>query len=38
VYLGAPNVIDYALAAECYIDVRDFANPRQLARFLALAQ
>jgi hypothetical protein len=34
VYLGAPNVIDHAPAAGCYIDVREFANPRQLARFL----
>jgi hypothetical protein len=34
VYLGAPNVIDHAPAPGCYIDVRDFANPRELARFL----
>jgi glycosyl transferase family 10 (putative fucosyltransferase) len=34
VYLGAPNVIDHAPAASCYIDVRDFAGPRELANFL----
>lgn len=34
VYLGAPNVIDHAPAASSYIDVREFGNPRQLARFL----
>jgi hypothetical protein len=34
VYLGAPNVSEYAPARGCYIDVRDFANPRQLAGFL----
>jgi hypothetical protein len=34
VYLGAPNVSDYAPSGGSYIDVRDFANPRQLAHFL----
>ena len=27
VYLGAPNVAEHAPAAQCYIDVRDFAGP-----------
>jgi alpha-1,3-fucosyltransferase 10 len=38
VYLGAPDVADYAPGADCYLDVRDFASPRALAerlRFLA---
>lgn len=34
VYLGAPNVSDFAPAKGCYIDVRDFASPRQLAHHL----
>lgn len=34
VYLGAPNVADYAPGAECYIDVREFSGPRELARHL----
>jgi Glycosyltransferase family 10 (fucosyltransferase) C-term len=34
VYLGAPNVADHAPARGCYIDVRDFANPGELAHFL----
>lgn len=34
VYLGAPNVAEFAPAPHCYIDVRDFAGPRELARYL----
>lgn len=31
VYLGAPNVADHAPGADCYIDVRRFDTPRELA-------
>lgn len=31
VYLGAPNVADFAPAEHCYIDVRDFNGPEDLA-------
>lgn len=34
VYLGAPNVRDFAPADHCYIDVTDFAGPGELAAFL----
>ncbi|MDR3466130.1 MAG: glycosyltransferase family 10 [Xanthobacteraceae bacterium] len=34
VYLGARNVDAFAPADDCYIDVRDFAGPRQLADYL----
>jgi hypothetical protein len=34
VYLGAPNIADYAPGANCYIDVREFASPRELAGHL----
>jgi Glycosyltransferase family 10 (fucosyltransferase) C-term/Fucosyltransferase, N-terminal len=34
VYLGAPNVAEHVPAADCYIDVRDFAGPAELARHL----
>ncbi len=38
VYLGAPNVEDYAPGLRCLIDVRDFDDPRALAeRLQALA-
>ena len=35
VYLGAPNVGDFAPGERCYLDVRDFAGPRELAAHLA---
>jgi hypothetical protein len=34
VYLGAPNVAEHAPAADCYIDVRDFGGPAELAGHL----
>lgn len=34
VYLGAPNVGDFAPGERCYIDVRDFSSPRALADYL----
>lgn len=35
VYLGAPNVADFAPGERCYVDARDFAGPRELAAHLA---
>ena len=34
VYLGAPNVAEFAPAAHSYIDVADFAGPKELADYL----
>jgi hypothetical protein len=34
VYLGAPNVETFAPADHCYINVADFAGPRDLAEYL----
>lgn len=34
VYLGAPNVEDFAPGEHCFINVRDFPNPRALAAYL----
>lgn len=34
VYLGAPNVADFAPGDHCYIDVRDYPSPRALADYL----
>jgi hypothetical protein len=34
VYLGAPNVSDFAPGDSCHLDVRDFAGPRELADHL----
>jgi hypothetical protein len=34
VYLGAPNVAAFAPGEHCYLDVRDFAGPRELAAHL----
>ncbi len=34
VYLGAPNVDEFAPADHCYIDVADFSGPEPLARHL----
>jgi hypothetical protein len=35
VYLGAPNIEDFAPGAGCYVDVRAFAGPRELAAHLS---
>lgn len=34
VYLGAPNIADFAPGEHCFIDVRDFSGPRELADYL----
>lgn len=34
VYLGAPNVGEFAPAEHCYINTADFAGPRQLGAYL----
>ncbi len=34
VYMGAPNVAEFAPGAHCYIDVRDYASPKALAEYL----
>ncbi len=34
IYLGAPNVEDFAPGDRCYIDVRNFGSPRELAQYL----
>lgn len=34
VYLGAPNVADFAPGRRCFIDAADFAGPRELAEYL----
>ena len=34
VYLGAPNIDRLAPADDCYVDVREFAGPRELAEHL----
>jgi hypothetical protein len=34
VYLGAPNVADFAPAAHSYIDVSDFSGPDELASYI----
>jgi hypothetical protein len=34
VYLGAPNVEDFAPGDQCYINVADFPNPKALAEYL----
>jgi hypothetical protein len=36
VYLGAPKVDDFAPADRCFINVADFAGPRELAAYLRL--
>ncbi len=36
VYLGAPNVDEYAPGDHCYINVRDYASPEELAEHLTL--
>ena len=37
VYLGAPNISEYAPGENCYIDVKDFPDPARLAAFLMTA-
>ena len=34
VYLGASNVYDFAPGEDCFVDVRSFESPRQLAEFI----
>lgn len=34
VYLGAPNVAEFAPGEHCYIDVKDFSDPKALAAYL----
>ncbi len=34
IYLGAPNVADFAPGERCYLDVRDYRDPRALAEHL----
>lgn len=34
VYLGAPNIEEFAPGDHCYINVKDFRNPRALANYL----
>jgi hypothetical protein len=36
VYLGAPNVEDFAPGEHCYIESRDFAGPKLLADYLVM--
>lgn len=36
VYLGAPNVQDFAPGDKCYIDIRSFPSPKDLADYLLL--
>jgi glycosyltransferase involved in cell wall biosynthesis len=34
VYFGAPNIADFAPGKNCFIDVRQFENPKKLADFI----
>lgn len=34
IYLGAPNIKDFAPGKRCYIDIRDFAEPQSLAHYI----
>jgi len=34
VYLGAPNIADYAPGEHCYVNAADFAGPAELAAYL----
>ena len=34
VYMGAPNIIDFSPGENCFIDVRQFENPKALANFI----
>lgn len=33
-YLGAPNIEEFAPVENCYINVRDFSGPADLAAYL----
>lgn len=37
VYLGAPNISEFAPGERCYVDVRDFSSAQDLAAFLRQA-
>jgi hypothetical protein len=37
VYLGAPNIDEFAPGDDCYVNVQDFANPKDLSEFLKKA-
>lgn len=34
VYLGAPNIDDYVPDVACYVNIRDYSSPRELAAYL----
>jgi hypothetical protein len=34
VYLGAPNIDEFAPGENCFVDAAGFSSPRELARFL----
>jgi hypothetical protein len=34
IYLGAPNIKDFAPGKCCYIDIRDFSEPQSLAHYI----
>ncbi|PSF36241.1 alpha-1,3-fucosyltransferase [Aphanothece hegewaldii CCALA 016] len=34
IYLGAPNIEDFAPGEHCFIDIRDFDSPKSLAKYL----
>ena len=34
IYFGAPNISDFAPGDNCFVDVRQFENPRSLAHFI----
>jgi hypothetical protein len=34
IYLGAPNIEDFAPGDNCFVDVRQFENPKSLAEFI----
>jgi len=34
IYLGAPNIADFAPGDNCFVDVRRFESPRSLTRFI----
>jgi hypothetical protein len=36
VYLGAPNIDDFAPGDHCFIKISDFAGPRELAEYLTM--
>jgi hypothetical protein len=37
VYLGAPNIEEFAPGNNCFVDVHKFKNPQSLAQFTAVA-